>query len=116
MGIGLEGKVAIVTGSGSTKGIGHIMALGLVRAGARVAMVDTNTEWLAQGVASVRAVGGHACAAGVVADVTDPEAVERAVHQTIDELGGLRHQRRYDTAGGVSDAQLASGSVAAWDQ
>ena len=33
----LQGKVAIVTGAGSPIGIGHAIALGLVRAGARVA-------------------------------------------------------------------------------
>ena len=47
----LEGKVAIVTGAGSPRGTGHAMAIGLVRAGARVAMLDFNQEWLAEGLA-----------------------------------------------------------------
>ena len=35
-----KGKVAIVTGAGSPIGIGHAITLGLIRAGARVAMLD----------------------------------------------------------------------------
>ena len=42
----LQGKVAIVTGSGSPKGIGHAITMGLVSAGARVAMMDINETWL----------------------------------------------------------------------
>ena len=34
----LQGKVAVVTGAGSPIGLGYAMTLGLVRAGARVAM------------------------------------------------------------------------------
>ena len=34
----LQGKVAIVTGAGSPIGLGHAMAVGLVRAGVRVAL------------------------------------------------------------------------------
>ncbi len=44
----LRGKVAIVTGAGSPIGTGHAMALALARAGARVALLDLNREWLAQ--------------------------------------------------------------------
>ena len=42
----LEGKVALVTGAGSPIGLGYNMASALVEAGARVAMVDVNEEWL----------------------------------------------------------------------
>jgi len=65
------------------------MAIGLVRAGARVAMLDINQEWLAQSLAQVQEAGGAGCAVAIVTDVTDPDAVERAVRQTIAELGGL---------------------------
>jgi NAD(P)-dependent dehydrogenase (short-subunit alcohol dehydrogenase family) len=37
----LQGKVAIITGAGSPLGIGHAIALHLVRAGARVAGIET---------------------------------------------------------------------------
>ncbi len=85
----LEGKVAIVTGAGSPIGIGHAITVALVRAGARVAMMDINREWLDESVNEVREIGGDDCAAPILADVTDAEAVEAAVKQTIAELGDL---------------------------
>jgi NAD(P)-dependent dehydrogenase (short-subunit alcohol dehydrogenase family) len=85
----LRGKVAIVTGAGSPIGTGHAMAIGLVRAGARVAMLDLNQEWLAESLAQVQKVGGADCAVAMVTDVTDPDAVEQAIRRTIAELGGI---------------------------
>ena len=85
----LEGKVAIVTGAGSPIGIGHAIALGLVRAGAKVALTDTNREWLGQTVKEVRDIGGEDCAIEIVSDVTDPQACQDAVDATIAQLGGL---------------------------
>jgi NAD(P)-dependent dehydrogenase (short-subunit alcohol dehydrogenase family) len=85
----LAGKVAIVTGAGSPAGTGHAMALGLLRAGARVALLDRNEEWLGESLAAIRERSQDGRAIGVVADVTDPAAVERAVARTLTELGGL---------------------------
>ena len=85
----LEGRVAIVTGAGSPIGIGHAMALGLVRAGARVALTDINREWLDQTVDELREIGGNDCAIDIIADVTDPQACQDAVDSTIAQLGGL---------------------------
>lgn len=85
----LQGKVAIVTGAGSPIGIGHAITLAFVRAGARVAMVDINRAWLDQSVNEVREVGGDECALPILADVTDPHDVEKAVRRTISELGSL---------------------------
>ena len=42
----LAGKIALVTGAGSPIGLGRNMTLALVRAGARVAMLDINHDWL----------------------------------------------------------------------
>lgn len=85
----LEGKVAIVTGAGSPIGIGHAMALGLVRAGARVALSDINQEWLDQSINDAREIGGDDCAIAVVTDVTDPQSCQNAVDTAIARLGGL---------------------------
>ena len=85
----LDGKVAVVTGGGSPQGTGHAMALGLVEAGARVALIDLNEAWLEQSLSEVRRVGGPGAAIGIVADVSDRQAVEQAVARTIAKLGGL---------------------------
>ena len=85
----LRGKVAIVTGAGSPIGIGHAITLGLIRAGARVAMLDINQAWLEQSAHEMRAVGGADCVLPIVADITDFDAVAQAVRRTITELGGL---------------------------
>ncbi len=85
----LQGKIALVTGAGSPIGPGHAITLGLVRAGARVAMLDINQAWLEQSAHEMRAVGGADCVLPSVADITDPDAVAQAVRRTITELGGL---------------------------
>jgi NAD(P)-dependent dehydrogenase (short-subunit alcohol dehydrogenase family) len=85
----LQGKVAMITGAGSPIGLGHAMAVGLVRAGARVALLDLNAAWVEQSAADMRSIGGAECALPIVIDITQPEAVDQAVRQTIVELGGL---------------------------
>ena len=85
----LEGKVAIITGAGSPIGIGHAITLGLVRAGAKVALIDINQEWLDQTINEVQEIGGDDCAIDIVSDVTDPQSCQDAVDTTIARLGGL---------------------------
>jgi 3-oxoacyl-[acyl-carrier protein] reductase len=85
----LQGKVAIITGAASPIGLGHAMTVALVRAGARVALLDINDAWLAQSAAEMRTIGGVGCALPIRVDITDPTAAEQAVRQTIAELGGL---------------------------
>jgi NAD(P)-dependent dehydrogenase (short-subunit alcohol dehydrogenase family) len=85
----LAGKIAIVTGAGSEVGLGRAMTLALVRAGARVAMMDVDEKALQQSAADAREIGGSDCALPIVGDVTKPEDADRVVQQTIAELGGL---------------------------
>ncbi len=85
----LEGKVAIVTGAGSTIGLGRAMTLALVQAGARVAMLDVDQAALEQTSSEVRKLGGPDSVFPIVADVTRPEDADRAVERTIIELGGF---------------------------
>ena len=85
----LEGKVAIVIGAGSLVGIGHAITLGLVRAGAKVALTDINQDWLDQAINEVREIGGGDCAIDIISDVTDPQACQETVGTTITQLGGL---------------------------
>ena len=85
----LEGRVAIVTGAASPIGMGRSITTGLVRAGARVAMLDVNQDWLDQSANDLREIGGDDAVLPIVADVTSPESVENAVQRTISEMGGL---------------------------
>lgn len=85
----LEGKVAIITGAASPIGLGHAMTVALVRAGARVALLDVHDAWLAQSAAEMHTLGGEDCAVPLRVDITDPAAGEQAVRQTIAALGGL---------------------------
>jgi len=54
----LEGRIAIVTGAASPIGMGRSITTGLVRAGARVAMLDVNEDWLDQSANDMREIGG----------------------------------------------------------
>ena len=85
----LQGKVAIVTGAASPIGMGRSITTGLVRAGACVAMLDVNEDWLEQTANDLREIGGDDSVLPIVADVTDPESADRAVDRTIREMGGL---------------------------
>ena len=85
----LQGKVAIITGAASPIGLGHAMTVALVRAGARVALLDVHDAWLAHSATTMRMIGGEDCALPLRVDITDPAAVAQAVHQTIAALGGL---------------------------
>ena len=85
----LSGRVAIVTGAGSPIGLGHAMAVALVRAGARVAVLDINPATVQDTVVELRALGGNGSALPIVCDVSDPAACAEAVRRTVGELGGL---------------------------
>ena len=110
----LNGKVAIVTGAGSPIGMGRAMTFALVQAGARVAMLDINEEWLEQSAGEVRAAGGDDCILDLVCDISDPESVEDAVRKTIAGLGGLHVL--INNAGTINLADLAGGNLPKfWD-
>ena len=81
--IDLGGQVAIVTGGG--RGIGSAIAQKLTKAGAAVAVVARSEDQLAETVTLIEGAGGRAIALPV--DVTDQQAVERAVAETEQQLG-----------------------------
>ena len=110
----LQGKVAIVTGAGSPIGMGRAMTFALVQAGARVAMLDINEEWLEQSAGEVRAAGGDDCVLDLVCDISDPEGVEDAVRKTIAGLGGLHVL--INNAGTINLADHSGGRITKfWD-
>jgi 2-deoxy-D-gluconate 3-dehydrogenase len=81
----LHGKVALVTGGNG--GIGLGIARGLARAGADVAIAGRNAAKHAAAVDALEELGARAI--GIIADVTDGQAVERMVTETVERLGGV---------------------------
>lgn len=81
----LEGKVAIVTGSG--RGLGLAYAQELARQGASVIVNDVDRQTADDAVASIVAAGGSAVA--VVAPVGSTETAKQLVATAVDAFGGL---------------------------
>ncbi|WP_151638527.1 SDR family NAD(P)-dependent oxidoreductase [Noviherbaspirillum aerium] len=81
----LEGKVAIVSGSG--RGIGREIALKLAGEGARVVVNDLDAAPAEETVEVIRAAGGEALAC--VGSVTDADFGNRFVASAVDGFGGL---------------------------
>lgn len=81
----LNGKVAIVTGSG--RGNGRGVALALAEHGASVMVCDLNEENAKNVAKEIVDAGGHAIATKV--DVTDPESVDAMVKMTVDTFGPI---------------------------
>jgi 3-oxoacyl-[acyl-carrier protein] reductase len=81
----LDGKVAVVTGSG--RGIGQQIALRLARAGAAVVVNDLDAEPARETVEKIQAEGGRGAA--VVGNVLDSDFPDRFVNTAVDEFGGL---------------------------
>jgi len=89
MSLPLQHRVAIVTGAGSPIGFGRSMSLALVRAGARVLMMDIDASTLERTANEVEELGGRGCVARAVGDVASASDAERAVKTAIEDLGGL---------------------------
>ena len=81
----LEGKVALITGSG--RGIGRAIALKLAAEGARIVVNDLDAEPAEDTVQAIRASGGEAVAC--VGSVSAPDFAERFVGTAVNEYKGL---------------------------
>ncbi|MFI1918047.1 SDR family NAD(P)-dependent oxidoreductase [Nocardia sp. NPDC020380] len=81
----LDGKVAIVSGSG--RGIGREIALKLASEGAKVVVNDMDAEPAKDTVATIEAAGGQAVAC--TGSVTEEGFAERFVQTAVDSFGGL---------------------------
>jgi len=81
----LDGKVALITGSG--RGIGRSIALKLASEGARIVVNDLDAEPAQETVQAIRDAGGQALAC--VGSVTAPDFAERFVGTAVSEYKGL---------------------------
>jgi NAD(P)-dependent dehydrogenase (short-subunit alcohol dehydrogenase family) len=86
MDLGLEGKIAIVTGG--SKGIGRSTALALAQEGVDVAICARGMEELEDAAADIRARTGRRALA-VRADTGEPDDIKNLVAATVAELGGV---------------------------
>lgn len=81
----LDGKVALVTGSG--RGIGQALVLKLASEGARVVVNDLDAGAVDETIAQIKAAGGTAV--GCPGSVTDPAFAARFVGTAIKTWGAL---------------------------
>jgi NAD(P)-dependent dehydrogenase (short-subunit alcohol dehydrogenase family) len=114
----LEGKVAIITGSGG--GIGRAEALLLAREGAAVLVNDVggardgsgeSSRMADEVVAEIRAAGGTAAAN--YDSVTDPEGASAIIRGALDAFG--RVDILVNNAGILRDKTLLKMDIAMWD-
>jgi 3-oxoacyl-[acyl-carrier protein] reductase len=87
MDLGLEGKVALVTGAGSQIGFGKAISLTLAREGCDVIVNDINLDDAIKTAAEVEAMGRRSLA--IKADVTQKAEVQAMVEGALEEFGKI---------------------------
>lgn len=85
MGNKLEGKVALITGSG--RGIGRELALMLAKDGAHIVVNDLDADPAHQTVKDIIAMGGKAVAC--VGSVTEDDFADNFINTALDTFNGL---------------------------
>jgi 3-oxoacyl-[acyl-carrier protein] reductase len=108
--MGLEGKIAVVTGGG--RGIGQAVSLRLAQLGAKVVVnYVSRPEPALATVAQIEAAGGKARA--IQFDVADSQAVQEALTALVNEEG--RIDILVNNAGITRDGLLMKMQEEAWD-
>ncbi|WP_031545659.1 SDR family NAD(P)-dependent oxidoreductase [Salinicoccus luteus] len=82
-----SGKVALITGAGSEKGIGRATAVKLSEGGATVIVADVNEAGVKQVAEGIRDEGGNA--EGITMDITDQSRVADAVNTLVEKYGKI---------------------------
>jgi NAD(P)-dependent dehydrogenase (short-subunit alcohol dehydrogenase family) len=104
----LKGKVALVTGGG--RGIGQVVALGLAKAGAEIAIISrTGAD---ETVNLIEKDGGKAYS--LLADVTNEKEVDAALAQIMAKAGALHIV--FNNAGTCIHKETLDASIAEWRQ
>jgi 3-oxoacyl-[acyl-carrier protein] reductase len=109
MDLGLQDKVAIVTGS--ARGLGAATARRLAEEGAKVVITDINAEGAEATAAALRADGLAALC--IVADITRSADVQRLVEQTVAHFGALHIL--VNNAGFPRDGFIVKMTESDWD-
>lgn len=111
----LEGKVAIVTGSGAN--IGEACVKALANEGAAVVVADLNIDGAKKVASDINAAGGKAIA--LYLNLLDEDTIKAVVEATLAEYGRLDilHNNAADTrpAQMASDAAITELSQETWD-
>ena len=111
----LGGKVAIVTGAGSIRGIGAVTARTLARAGARIILADLPTSAVEETTRALAAEG--LAVASCPADITDEESVKalmRFTQERYDRLDILDNNAANQA--NPDDLDVATMPVELWDR
>lgn len=84
----IKGKVIVISGGG--RGLGRAMALGLVKAGARVLLTAAREgDELIQTAQDCQSIGGEDCVASIKADVSDVYDCQRVMDVGLRKWGHL---------------------------
>jgi 3-oxoacyl-[acyl-carrier protein] reductase len=109
MKLGIEGRVALVTGAG--RGIGAVTAKFLAEEGCRLVVADVNAESAAESADRLKADGHEAL--GLGCDVTDEAQVARMFAAATQAFGGV--DILVNNAGHLKDGSILKMSTDDWD-
>lgn len=102
----LQGKVALITGSGD--GLGRGIALAYVREGARMVINDIDEAKIEETLGAVRALGGEGI--GIKADVSSSKEVKAMLARIVERFGTLdilvNNAARLDTGEKATKARI----------
>lgn len=110
MDLGIRNRVALVTGASS--GLGKACALALAAEGARIAVVARRREEL-EAVLSAARERGAPNARAFVADINEPDAVERLLREVHDAFGTV--DILVANSGGPKPGTFTQTDLDAWD-
>jgi 3-oxoacyl-[acyl-carrier protein] reductase len=112
MDLGLNGRVAVVTGS--SKGLGYASARALVEEGCRVTICARGKARLDDAAAELRRLAADDRVLAVAADLATAEGVEAVIAQTVDTFGGL--DILVNNVGSAKGAGIVDTSDAEWQE
>jgi len=113
MDLGLQNKVALVTGA--SRGLGRAMAHALAAEGMHVSICARTESALTEAVAALNKAGAASRPAiGMVADLTRPDDAQKWVDESVKRFGGI--DVLINNAGAARPGTLAELPESAWHQ